>query len=256
MDYSVKAKSVIGLKVFTIQEGKEIGSVKDVVYDPKQNRIISLLVGSNSLLPDEKVLNFDAIKSIGPDAVIIENANLLKKLDSLPKPVQDTINEGSELIKLKIVTEDGVVLGSVSDIYLDKKSGQVSELEVTQGGFRDIHTGKKRVRITDIITIGKDAAIVKDYVTEKVGNQEGGLKKETPRAIEKIRESSQDLLQKAETNLQKLSKRTRQEASSMRENPRVQAAYQQIIGKAYGAERKIRHSAKVAAKDIKKTIKK
>jgi uncharacterized protein YrrD len=40
----IQATKIIGLKGITLDGGKEIDTVKDVIYDPEENRVKALLI--------------------------------------------------------------------------------------------------------------------------------------------------------------------------------------------------------------------
>ncbi len=76
---TIKGQNVINLKIITINDGKEIDNVKDIIYDPKQNRVRALLISNGGWFSDAKVLLMEEIKNIGQDAVIIDSSDAIKK---------------------------------------------------------------------------------------------------------------------------------------------------------------------------------
>lgn len=236
----IKGTDVIGLNVFTLDKGEKIEDVDDIIFDPKENKVRALLVKSKGLLSDSKVILLDDIKSIGKDAVIINSEEALKNASDVPEPVSSIANDGVYLTKTKIVTEDGMNLGNVSDIYFDSKTGQVEEIEVSQGGLKNIQEGTKRIKVSDIITVGKDAIIVKGYAKEVFEKQQGGIKG----AVDKGVESFQRLAGQAGGKAQQFSERIREEGENLR--PKIEEAGEKLKEKAYEAEGMLRQKAKEA----------
>lgn len=74
-----------------------------------------------------------------------------KPADAEPS-VADIARHEHYLTQTRIITEKGVDIGSVNDIYFND-SGDVKEIEVSDN---------KRIKIKDIITIGQDVTIVRD----------------------------------------------------------------------------------------------
>lgn len=167
----IKGNDVLDLKVISINEGKYIENVDDLIYDPRTHKVRALLVDKGGWFSKAKVILFEDIKTIGKDAIIIESESQLKTADEVGERIATISKSDTFLTKTKIITETGTELGSVSDIYFDQKTGDVIDLEVSQGGLKDLQSGKKRVKVSDIITIGEDATIVKGYAEAVIAQQ-------------------------------------------------------------------------------------
>jgi len=167
----IKSKDVIGLKVLTLENGEKIDDIKDVIYDPEKNKVVALLVDNKGWFKDAKVLLIEDIKSIGHDNVMIQSQFVLKNASDVENRVASIARHDTYLTNTKIVTENGNDLGQVTDIIFDSENGQVKEFEVTQGALNDLKSGRKTVRIEDIITVGKDATIVRGYMESDFGDQ-------------------------------------------------------------------------------------
>lgn len=157
----MRASKVIGLPVFTVNDGKKIIRVEDVMYDPFQNRIEALLASKGGWFMESRVILFTDLLGIGEDAALINSASMIKKVTEVSKNLEIIAKNDTYLTSTRIITEDGRELGRVSDIFFDTLTGRVEEFEVSQGTFRNWKEGKKKVKITDIVSIGKDATIVR-----------------------------------------------------------------------------------------------
>lgn len=172
----IKTNQVIGLPIYSIDEGKNIHKVEDVVYDPAAHRIQALIVDGGGIFSEGRALDIDDIKSIGEDAVIIQSESLLKKTSELEATSKRIANEDTYLTKSTVLTEDGTNLGKIVDLVFNSENGQVEELEISQGGIRDMQSGRKRIKPANIVTVGEDALIVSSF-TEVAFNaqaEEGG----------------------------------------------------------------------------------
>lgn len=207
----VKATNVIGLKILTLQDGKLLDRINDIIYDPHDNAIKAFVVDKGGLFSQPKVVLTKDISSIGKNAVMVKDESVLKNASDAGQNIADIAKEDTYLTKSKIVTEDGTTLGSVSDIYFDDKTGHVEELEVSQGGLQNFQSGKKHIKIADVMTIGKDATIVKTEATQEIAEQskqqgmQGALNKakgnvgavvqQTQESLQNTGKSMQDLSQ-------------------------------------------------------------
>jgi uncharacterized protein YrrD len=155
----VKGKDVIGLKVITINGGREVDDVQDLIYDPSKQRILGLIVDQAGWFNDAQIIRIEDVKSIGEDAVMIESGDSVLKAPDAGDEIADILSASRGLTRTKLITEQGKELGSIDDILFDENTGRVLELIVSEGVVGDLGSGKKRVRVSDIITIGKDATI-------------------------------------------------------------------------------------------------
>lgn len=218
----IKANDVIGAKIYTVDTGKEVEDVDDVIYSPEENKVVALLAKSKGIFSDAKVIFLTDAKGVGKDAVLIESESMMKNSSDIPQKISHIAEEDTYLTKTKVITEDGKDLGEVSDILFDTLTGQVKEFEVSQG-LRNLASGKKKVNIQDIVTVGKDATIVKGYTEEKFEEQaeERGIKgrimqtaervrEEVPKAYEKTLEKTEELAGKTREKAQEAIQRTRE----------------------------------------------
>jgi uncharacterized protein YrrD len=217
----IKGSDVIGTKIITINEGKEIEDVDDIVYDPTDNRVKALLVAPGGLFSDAKVILTEDVTAIGEDAVLVESRDVLKDAGEVKGPVSSIAEGNTYLTKNKVISEEGKDLGTITDIYFDNKTGLVSEFEVSQG-LEDIKSGRKRIKITDIITVGEDAVIVRGYVEEEIQKQseKGGV----VGAVSKVKEEAPKMAEQARQKAQELTQKTREKAEEIRQRPQTQEA--------------------------------
>jgi uncharacterized protein YrrD len=196
----IKASDVIGLKVLTITQGENIQDVNDIVYDPKENRVLALLVDNKGWFKDAKVILFEDINSIGKDNVMVEDASVLQSAGDVEENIAEIARSNNYLAGTKIVTVDGNELGSVTDIYFDSNTGEVDEFVVSQGVVKDVQSGRKRVKISDIITVGKDATIVRSYTEDMFDAQaeEGGVQGAVNQVKDKAQNTAHDLKERTE----------------------------------------------------------
>ena len=156
-----RASTVIGIPVFTIRTGKKIQEIKEVIYHPGQNRIAAFIVDKGSWFSGAQIIVFEDIVVLGEDAVLVDSAAVLKKASEVQQDIESITKSHTYLTDTRIITEKGEELGRVSDIFFDNKSGMVEEFEVSKNGTKNSKSEKKRVKISDIVTIGEDVAIVR-----------------------------------------------------------------------------------------------
>ena len=166
----IKGNSVINLPVITVDNGKKLSRIKDLIYDAKNNQLKALLIDEGGWFSGAKVIPYANIERIGKDAVIIKSENMIRKASEFGEKLSHIGDNEKYLTKTRIITESGSDLGKVSDLIFDDQTGKVMEFEVSRG-LKDFKSGKKRVRIEDIVTIGKDATVVRAYTEDRFEEQ-------------------------------------------------------------------------------------
>jgi uncharacterized protein YrrD len=266
----VKGNDVIGKKVTSIQKGKNIEDVDDLVYDPSEGKVKALLVDTGGWFSDAKVILFEDVKSFGKDAIVVESDDVIKKASDVPQRIAHIAKDDTYLTKTKVMTEEGMELGQVTDIYFDPNSGKVSELEVSQGAFKNVASGKKRVQVSDIIKVGEDVTIVKSSALSDVESQaeEKGLrgtyqqaKEGVEKGVKKVKEEGPDLMEKAKMGVKDISGKVSQKAQSLvekgedkvrefRESPETQKKMEQVEKKTEKVTGKVKERASQAGKTV------
>lgn len=170
---TVKGTNVIGLKIISLQDGKEIGKVQDLIYDPDEKRIVALIAKNGGLFSDPKMVLINDLKNIGEDAIMIDSPNLIKSTSEVDQKIASIAKNENYITRTRIVTSTGVELGTISDLLFDQNTGKVEQFEVSQGGLIDVKSGKKYINVSQIETIGKDVIIVSPQTEGIIQSQEG-----------------------------------------------------------------------------------
>lgn len=103
-----------GLPVTIPREGRRVGTVDDFYYKPGTNAVYALRVRMGFL--GFKALVSSAISTIAPNAVTIANEQML--IDESNGGELLELPLGSGLLSYKVLSEDGMLLGTVGNILL------------------------------------------------------------------------------------------------------------------------------------------
>jgi uncharacterized protein YrrD len=135
-----KGKSVTGRDVLSLATGARIHSVKEILIDRDNEKVVALLVDEGGLLGTSTVVPFGAITSFGRDAVIINEETSVVAASSDPQ-VKVILEDNHKLLGKTVFTEDGQKVGSIGDLYFDDQSGRITGFEITGGLLGDIARG-------------------------------------------------------------------------------------------------------------------
>jgi uncharacterized protein YrrD len=240
----IKGKDILGLKVITLERGKIIEDVNDLVYDSHTNRVHAFVVDKGGWFSDAKIVLFSDVKSIGRDAIIVQNETAIQRASNTQKDLSSIKSDDTHITRTKIITQEGNELGKVEDILFESDTGEVKQLIVSQG-LKDLHSGKKVINVSDIITLGEDATIVRTAAEADVKEQaqhqglQGAINKakdlpsnpDTHNAVESAKESGSDFLSTAEQKLDQINEKIRTKINEVQNSPQTQNLKQQVSEK-------------------------
>jgi uncharacterized protein YrrD len=178
-----KAKSLLGLNIVSQLEGKQLGSVRDVIFDEQSHKLVALLLSDRELfgMIDATVIPWTQVREIGPNAIMVPSEEVVLKAHADPV-IAESFDQKRKLDGKKITTVRGEDLGTVSDLYLDD-NGRIQGFEVSGGLYSDAMSGKRYMEIPIDITVGEDRILVPQDVADELQRQKdeepGGLAAKT-----------------------------------------------------------------------------
>ncbi len=158
-----RARRLIGRRVLAVQEGEVVGRVQDFLVHPETRRLAALILESRGW-GGPRVVPVDRVRKVGPDFITIPSGIDVVPLRQHPT-LKDLQKRQAFLRQNRVVTEDGVFLGRVRDLELDESTLELSVLLVRRPGL----LGRElRIPAERIVSIGRDAIVVREEVEEEV----------------------------------------------------------------------------------------
>ncbi|MGE5371976.1 MAG: PRC-barrel domain-containing protein [Solirubrobacterales bacterium] len=151
-----KSQEIIGLPVFSIVDGKEVGQVKDLVVNPEEGAIDFLLVNGGNWYVGARVLPFRAVLGIGQHAVTTESESNLTNLNESAS-ANAMLQRGIKVKGTKVLTRKGNLVGVVAEYDLDENTGKVNSLELK--GLEEV-TAPGTLTAAHVLTFGKDVLVI------------------------------------------------------------------------------------------------
>src|SRR5260370_18731526 len=105
---------LIGRAVLSGESANELGHVYDLVVRPIKGELAGLSV--QVFDQSQVMVRQDEIHSIGPDAVMVNTDQSLVALDQ--SPIKAFPLARNNLIGVEVITEDGKLLGEISNVYV------------------------------------------------------------------------------------------------------------------------------------------
>lgn len=148
-----KGRDVIGLPVICLASGKEIGVVEDLIWSHAELKVTHLVVNGKGGLNRSRCIPFEEVKSIGEDAVTVEDDGL----ENTDLPPEE--RRVSEIAGGLVLTEGGRNLGTLEDVFFDNAGGKLLGYEVSTGLVGDLLSGRMIMPPEMVVTWGEEAVI-------------------------------------------------------------------------------------------------
>ncbi len=150
-----EARSLRGREVVAIRDGKVIGRVRNLVFDPLEHRLLGALV-SRSWRKQGLFLPSPAIRRLGPHAVTTDHEASLEPIEAHPRAA-NVLASGIRLEGTPVMLQDGARIAIVRAVWMNNGLSIV-RYDAVQGIFpfeRRLH-----VRPEQVTVIGPDAMVL------------------------------------------------------------------------------------------------
>ena len=155
----IKTKEVVGLPVIVLNDGNQIGKVKDIYFDNSSRKVVAIEMAEKAGLfkKVESFILIDKIHSIGKDAVTVEEVD-----HSVGSEVSKELGDykASSLIGRNILLENGSTIGKIGEINFNFPEGDILSFAINDPKNSLFGGEKGTIDIQKVRAIGKDALIV------------------------------------------------------------------------------------------------
>lgn len=161
-----KSTELINLPVVSIEDGEEVGKIKDLIVNPKKAEVTALAISDDRWYKEIKVVSYALVCGVGEYAATVESGSTVVNLSSIPE-IERLLLEESKIRGAKVITRSGKLIGEVIEYLIEEKSGKIMFYEITLISSE----GSVTLPSTSVLTIGKDVLIVVDDVQDYFGKE-------------------------------------------------------------------------------------
>lgn len=196
-----RSREIIGLPVLSLAAGKHLYEVKDLLIDPKENRVLAILLDEGGLSDTAKIIHFENIKSMGRDAVIIQDETAVAPASSDER--MSLAKERTRVLSgVSVYTEDGRYLGKIDDLYVEENTGKITGYDLMGGLIQTTLRGKHFLPVPETSIIGTDVIFVPTETGTRVEEEAVGSFRDT---VEDTRKRSEEAARRAGEELRRIS---------------------------------------------------
>ena len=162
----LKGREIISLPILDESSGKDLGEVKNLIYDLHNKKLTALIIEDGGWLWGKNIIYLKDIETIGKDVVIILSADIIicTAQDSEAKKLT---RDFYDLIGNKVITQSGKDLGIIEDIIFEVDTGEITGLEISNGILADLIDGRSEIAFPQDIVLGDQSIIVGESIVNR-----------------------------------------------------------------------------------------
>jgi uncharacterized protein YrrD len=153
-------KDLLDLPVVSNTEAREIGRVKEVLFNPGANALCGLVVSPNEQDVPLLLLPLRGIRSIGKDAITVESVNVAEPFEENLQ-AQEISAAGGYRDGMNVMTESGESVGKIDRVKINE-DGTVASYHSSSGFFGSKHD----IEPSEVKSGSKDMIIIFDSARE------------------------------------------------------------------------------------------
>lgn len=209
----INAMQLPDMQVYSLNEAACIGRVRDVIIDGRDKCLLALAVDKGGWYHDVRVVPAGKIHTLGDNLVAVDEQMPPKRPVNLPRIVE-LMHQPCHPVGLRIVSDEGELLGRVESFYLNRYSGEITRLEMAGGLFGRLWVGRASVAAEHILRIEAEEVVVSSAVQSDLRLNSGLLKVNFAAVADlagQQAESLNRLRENAAKRLQELNQKRRQQ---------------------------------------------
>ncbi|MDQ2805343.1 MAG: PRC-barrel domain-containing protein [Chloroflexota bacterium] len=161
---TIKASSLKGRAVVSVDDAEKLGSIADVFFDLASGQVVAFHI-SPGLIGGLKTLLAPNISNIGADAITIKDKVALQNQAG---PNYQTAIGLSQLQGMKVVSDQGTLLGTLGDVLMDPLTLRIDCYEMSGSVWEHIRNKERTFAQVPGLRFGKDLIIVPDAVAAEL----------------------------------------------------------------------------------------
>lgn len=190
-----KGQDLIGKAVVSYDHGRHEGQISQLLLDLEQHRLVGFVIADRES-GTEKVVPIAAVQAIGADAAIVSQ---IPTSQPQSLEIETTAVRSSQFLQKprQIFTDDGRALGTLGDVYVDIRTGEILGYAAQQGHFATLSGGQTFVPITGNVKISDDMVFVPAGTVQRMQEQEFPYQPLPPKAQQQAEPGAEKFLSAA-----------------------------------------------------------
>ena len=151
-------------EIISLESGTVIGKIREPIIDPNNGKVLAFDVRVG-FLTKRVILSSTDIIEWQHNALIVYGMNVLVEPIEI-KRVFDLIKKRARILGKKALTQKGIKLGRIEDVYIDATTGMVAKYNISHHIFANFIEEGRIIPANLVVKIDKKGVIFKDSVAE------------------------------------------------------------------------------------------
>lgn len=165
-EHTTLVQSFKGKPIISIKNGQTIGTITDILIDPKALIIAAVVTSKGSLLSREiEAILAEDVQVWGKDVILVRATDVIQKKDEIPN-LGEWVSVSGQIKGREVISLDGARIGEINDLVVDMEGKLISyDLEkmssdMTVAMSDSPKEEQNRLSVKATHSLGKDILIV------------------------------------------------------------------------------------------------
>lgn len=143
------------------QQEQQIATIQDVIVNTLSRRLIGFLIRRGGWSGGARVLPWSQVIAVRYRSVLAHSVDSITAARAIPQ-IQETLEHDRRFRRSTVLTPKYGLLGTLTDIYFDSQTGEVSGYEVTDNQYDDLYAAGRTFvpAVDEPMIFDKDSLIV------------------------------------------------------------------------------------------------
>ncbi|MBR3137959.1 hypothetical protein IKG41_01280 [Candidatus Saccharibacteria bacterium] len=157
----VNASKLVGTSILSVQAGRPIATVSELIIDPNSLKTIAFRVNGPMVNRNENILDVSSVREYSNYGIVIDDIDELMAAGDIIK-ISKVLELNFNLVGLKVETKKGSNLGKVVDYTLTPEDFMVQQIIVKRPMIKRFVDPELTIPRKEIVEIDDYKIIVKD----------------------------------------------------------------------------------------------
>jgi uncharacterized protein YrrD len=157
----ILSEAISGKKIMSVHSGGSIAKISEPIVDPKNLKIVAFSANARGM-KYFSVIHSSDIREWSPLGVIINSEDDIMEVDENMPKIRSVIEDGFELVGIKVRTESGKRLGKVRNFVFETDGYFVVKFYVEKSGILSVLNPVLLIERDSVVDVTKRYLVVKD----------------------------------------------------------------------------------------------
>lgn len=162
----INNQDLINRKLLSIQTGRPLGVITELMIDPRDLSIPALFVKERNSKNTNAIIHTEDIRKFALNSLLVNDYEDIMDYEDINN-LKEVVDLDFGIIGCRVVTQSGKKLGKVSKVAVyTKESWRVEKIYIEQSLFKNLSDVELAINFSQITQTSKDKITVKDSYSD------------------------------------------------------------------------------------------